>query len=55
MTTQYLVQWTIYAQRVVEAKDETQAISKAVELGPDWEISETSPLELPEARRIEGG
>lgn len=49
---QYLAQWTLYAQRVVEAKDENEAISKALELGPDPEGSVINDLEPPEARRI---
>lgn len=51
--TQYLVQWTLYAQRVVEAESEEEAINKALELGPDAKGSEISDLEPPEAKVIE--
>ncbi|MFQ5827042.1 MAG: hypothetical protein ACE5IA_06770 [Dehalococcoidia bacterium] len=53
MMPQYLVQWTIYAQRVVGAQGEAEAISKALEIGPDPEGSVVSDLEPPGARPID--
>jgi hypothetical protein len=50
---QYLVQWTVYAQRVVEAQGQAEAIDKALEIGPDPEGSVISDLEPPEARPID--
>lgn len=50
--TQYLVQWTIYAQRVVEAEDEDDAINIALKRGPDPEGSTLDDTSPPEARVI---
>ncbi len=50
---QYVVQWTIYAQRVVEAESAEKAIEIALELGPDPDGSVTSDIEPPETKLIE--
>ena len=50
---QWLVQWTLYCQRVVEAEDQGQAIALALEQGPDPEGSELDTSDPPQARPIE--
>lgn len=49
---QWLVQWTLYCQRVVEAETKEEAVGKALDLGPDPDGSVISDLELPEAKRL---